>query len=140
MTKIPYSADYEPPCPVLTLRLASPLGGAPGVGLVAVVDTGADMTLVPERVARVLGLPVVSHIRVVGVTGTAEGADVFAAAIELAGWDLLVEVVAFGEETIVGRDLLNRLVLRLDGPGQLLEIGAGTARASRATGRGLRRS
>ena len=123
MTKIPYSAEYEPPCPVLTLRLASPPGGA-GVGLIAVVDTGADMTLVPEPVARILGLPVISQIRVAGVTGTAERADVFAAAIELAGTHLLVEVVAFGKETIVGRDLLNRFDLRLDGPGHLLDIGA----------------
>ena len=123
MTKIPYSAEYEPPCPVLTVRLASPPGGA-GVGLVALVDTGADMTLVPEPVARILGLPVISQIRVTGVTGTAEGADVFAAAIELAGKNLLVEVVAFGEETIVGRDLLNRLVLRLHGPGKRLEVRA----------------
>ena len=96
MMTIPYSADYEPPCPVLPLRLASPPGGA-GVGLVALVDTGADMTLVPEPVARILGLPVISQIRVAGVTGTAEGADVFAAAIELAGKNLLAEVVAFGE-------------------------------------------
>ena len=123
MTRFPYSADYEPPCPVLTLRVASPPGGV-GIGLVAVVDTGADMTLIPEPVARVLGLPVISQIRVVGVTGTAEGADVFAAAIDLAGKSLLVEVVAFGEETIIGRDLLNRLVLRLDGPGTLLDIGS----------------
>ena len=123
MTKFPYSADCEPSCPVLPLRVALPLGGA-GVGLVAVVDTGADMTLIPEPVARILGLPVISQIRVAGVTGTAEGADVFAAAIELAGKNLLVEVVAFGEETIVGRDLLNRLVLRLDGPGKLLDIRA----------------
>jgi predicted aspartyl protease len=123
MARIPYAADHEPPCPVLTLRVAAPPGSA-GIGLVAVVDTGADMTLIPESVARLLGLPVISQIRVAGVTGIAEGADVFAAAIELADKKLLVEVVALGEESIVGRDLLNRFVLRLDGPADLLQIGA----------------
>ena len=120
--KIPYSTDYEPSCPVLTLRLTSPRGGA-GVALAAVVDTGADITLIPEPVARALGLPVTSQIRLTSVTGTVEGADVCAAALELAGKNLLAEVAAFGEETIVGRDVLNRFVLGLDGPGALLDIG-----------------
>ena len=119
--KIPYSADCEPPCPVLTLRLSSPRGGA-GVALAALVGTGADITLIPEPVAGALGLPVISQIRLAGVTGTVEGADVCAAALELAGKNLLVEVAAFGEETILGRDVLNRFVLRLDGPAELLEI------------------
>ena len=118
---IPYSADYEPPCPVLALRLTSPRGGA-GVALAAVVDTGADITLIPEPVARALELPVTSQIRLAGVTGAAEGADVCAAALDLAGKSLLVEVAAFGEETIVGRDVLKRFVLQLDGPAALLEI------------------
>ncbi len=118
---VPYSAEYEPPCPVLTIRVAAPSGGA-AFALLAVVDTGADITLVPEALARTLDLPVVSHVRIAGVTGAAARADVLAADIDLSGNRVLAEIVAFGNEAIVGRDLLNRLVLRLDGPRGILEV------------------
>jgi predicted aspartyl protease len=125
--RIPYSEDLEPPCPVLAVRVAAPPDGA-GIGVVAVVDTGADVTLIPEAAARLLGLPAVSEIRITGVTGVAETADVCAAVMELAGHRGLAEVVAFGSEAIVGRDLLSRFVLRLDGPRQVMDIAAARKR------------
>ena len=128
---LPYSTAYDPPCPVLTLRVAAPRR-ADGVALVGLVDTGADMTLIPETLGRSLGLPVVSRLGITGVTGIAERADVVAATIELAGRRVLAEVVAFGDETIVGRDLLNRLMLRLDGPGRRLEVDASKTDRRRA--------
>jgi predicted aspartyl protease len=104
------------------LRLAAPRGGA-GIALLALLDTGADVTLIPERLVRTLDLPVISQVRVAGLTGTAVSADVLAVAIELFGRSFLAEAVGFGGEAIVGRDLLNRLVLRLDGPRRMLEVG-----------------
>jgi hypothetical protein len=45
----PYTTAYTPPAPVLNIRLAAP-GDAPRVGpLSAVVDTGADGTLIPTE-------------------------------------------------------------------------------------------
>jgi predicted aspartyl protease len=122
-TQIRYSTDYDPPCPVLALRVAAPLEGS-AVALVAVVDTGADVTLIPQPVAALLGLPAIAQARIAGVTGPAQTADLFAATIELAGRTVLAEVAAFGAEAIIGRDLLSRLVLRLDGPRGLLELAA----------------
>jgi predicted aspartyl protease len=131
-TSVRYAADYEPPGPVLPLRLAAPQSRV-GIGLVALIDTGADLTVIPDAVVRILDLPVVSQVRIAGITGASERADVLAVAIDLAGRRLLTEAVAFGGETLLGRDLLNQLVLRLDGPGKTLYVEA--ARTAGAVGR-----
>lgn len=120
-TKAPYSPGYEPAAPVLPIRVSAPAGGA-GVGLVALVDTGADLSVIPKSAAEALALPVVSTTRVQGVIGIAQSTRVFAAAIEVAGTTHLVELVGLGDEAILGRDLMNFFVLKLDGPRGLLEI------------------
>jgi predicted aspartyl protease len=108
---------------VLPLRLAAPQGGA-GIAVVALADTGADVTLIPEILARSLDLPVVSRVRIAGILGAAESAEVLAATVEFAGRSFLTEVVGFGRESIVGRSLLKRLVLRLHGPQGVLFVDA----------------
>lgn len=84
--------------------------------LAALVDTGADCTLVPHEVARALRLPAVDEIWIQGVSGEARRAIVYAARVEFARTACWARVVAFGREAILGRDLLNRTVTRLDGP------------------------
>ncbi len=84
--------------------------------LSALVDTGADCTLVPRGVARALQLPPVDEIWIEGVGGEARRAIVYAARVEFAHIACWARVVAFGGEAILGRDLLNRTVARLDGP------------------------
>jgi predicted aspartyl protease len=117
---VPYTSYVDPPAPVVTLRVAVPGRGA-GMAIVGLVDTGADMTLIPEAVARSLDLPLVSRVGVAGVTGQSESADVHAASFGLLGKHFLAEVVALGNEAIVGRDLLNRFALLLDGPARALQ-------------------
>ncbi len=82
----------------------------------ALVDTGADCTLVPGEVARALRLPAVDEIWIEGVGGEARRAVVHAARMEFAHVSCMARVVAFGRDAILGRDLLNRTVARLDGP------------------------
>lgn len=80
------------------------------------MDTGADCTLVPSEVARALRLPAVDEIWIEGVGGPARRVIVHAARVEFARTACWARVVAFGREAILGRDLLNRAVARLDGP------------------------
>jgi len=121
MSQHPYDPHYEPPAPVLPLRVSSP-HGEPSVGLAALLDTGADLTVIPEAVIRSLGLPFIAQLRVRGVGGLVRPASVYAAKVELNGFSTLCEVVDLGEETLVGRNLLNQWTLVLHGPHHVLEL------------------
>jgi predicted aspartyl protease len=122
-SKHAYSSSFRPPAPVLAVRVSAP-GREPAVGLLALIDSGADLSVVPRSTPDALALPQVSTTNLQGVTGVAERTSVHAAAFEIAGSTELVEVVAWGDEAIVGRDLLNRFVLELDGPRETLTISA----------------
>jgi hypothetical protein len=47
---------------------------------------------------------------------------VHAATIEVGGLSLVARVVAFTDEAILGRDVLNEAVAKLDGPGLTISI------------------
>lgn len=116
-----YDATRYPPAPVLPLLVGRP-GGAPSVSLMALVDTGADITVIPQTVARRLRLPAIGSLLVRGVGGTARPTPVYSAVVELVGVREVIEVLALGEEPLVGRDLLNRWTLVLRGPQRELEV------------------
>lgn len=86
------------------------------------VDTGADCTLIPVKLARSLRLPVVDKAEIQGVGSKAQTANVHAARIRLGSLRVLARVVALGDECLVGRDILNRLLMQLDGPGQIIQV------------------
>ncbi len=117
----PYDDAFEPPAPVLPLRIARP-GDERAVVIRAIVDSGADCTLIPLRVARALRLPRIGDVAISGVAGTPRRAAVHAATIEVGGRRSLVRIIAFDDEAIIGRDLLGSIVAVLDGPRRILEI------------------
>jgi predicted aspartyl protease len=116
-----YDAARHPPAPVLPARVGRP-GQDPAVLLVFLVDTGADITVVPDAVARELRLPAVSQIAVRGIAGAIRSARVYAAEVEAGGGRSLVEVVGMGEEALIGRDLLNRWTVTLHGPRRVMDV------------------
>jgi hypothetical protein len=92
----------------------------------AQIDHGADRTVIPERYALQLGLKSLDLLPVAGLGGQVHQTSTY----EL---DLMVhtfppervEVFAHRDEpyVLLGRDILNRYRLVLDGPGLALEIG-----------------
>ena len=117
-----YDEKVDPAGPVLPMRVAPPGNGRRGVLLQALVDSGADCTLVPYGVALALRLPAIDEIWIEGVSGDPRRATVHAAQIEFAGLRWLARVAAFGDEGILGRDLLNGVVACLDGPRLTLSV------------------
>lgn len=119
---VPFDDSYDPPMPVLPVHVSGVDADGPGVLLHAVVDTGADCSVIPERTARVLRLPIVDMISVQGFAGDGKPRPIYAARLRFDGHDMLARVIAFGREPLLGRDVLNLLILQLDGPGQKLRV------------------
>lgn len=124
-----YDASLDPPAPVVPVRISGPVGDE-AVMLPMLVDTGADCTLVPAPIVRQLGLPQIDVIGVTGVGGARKRATVHAASVELGGLRVLARIVAFADEAILGRDILNQIVVTLDGPGLAMSV-AGRSRTRR---------
>lgn len=119
--ELAYDAAYEPPAPVLSVRISGP-SGSDAVLLPMLVDTGADCTLVPPHVVSALSLPSTGVVSVTGLGGAKVRATVHAATLELGAASVLCEVMALADEPILGRDVLNRLVLELDGPALQISV------------------
>ena len=120
-----YLTSYFPPIPALTIHLA-PVGEALQIGpLTAIVDTSADATLVPLKYLDEIEVPADYPAQLRGPWGGARRVQVYTIDIVISDMRLPgIEIVGdeMGHEVILGRSILNRLVLLLDGPGQQSDI------------------
>ena len=115
-----YDQDrFAPPAPVAEIDLGRAEAGAPWLRAPMLIDSGADITLVPRNLVNQLGVPFASakQYELVGF----DGARSFSPAVGLRlrflgrvfeGLFVLIEQ----EHGILGRNILNALPLVLDGP------------------------
>jgi predicted aspartyl protease len=120
-----YLDDFHPAMPALALRLGYPDEGLAVGPITAIVDTGADGTLVPQSLLDEIGAPLVDSKRIRSHWG--EWRQVLVFAVDLGIDDLrlpAVEVVGdeIGSDIILGRNVLNRLSLLLNGIGQTIRV------------------
>lgn len=120
--KVAFDNSYDPPAPVLPVHVSGINRSGAGLLLHALVDTGADCSVIPARLVRTLRLPLVDKVSVKGFAGKAEPLAVHAVQMRVAGRRLLARVVAFGTEPLLGRDILNQFELRLDGPSGVCQV------------------
>jgi hypothetical protein len=118
----PYDAgQFDPPAPVARVILRSPDGAATVADVLLLLDTGADITLLPRRAVERLGVQVQ-----VDASYELMGFDGARSAAPAADLDMLFLRRAFrgryalidAERGVLGRDVLNHLTLLLDGPRQ----------------------
>lgn len=121
MPRYPYGTRYTPPAPLLPLRIGRP-GVTPTVLVSALVDTGADLSVLPQGLPARLGLPPVGRLAVAGVDGLPHPLPVYAAEASVNGFRTTIRVVSLGETPLIGRDLLNKITLHLHGPEAVLDI------------------
>jgi len=121
----PYDDIYHPPMPALEIQLGYP-GETPSLDhLTAIVDTGADGTLVPQSLIDEIRAPFVDDVQIRSHWGEWRNMLLFTVDIGIGRLRLpAVEVVGDdqGTEIVLGRNVLNHLKLLLDGPGGQVKV------------------
>ena len=115
------ATHFDPPVPVAQVMLRNPHSGATVSDVLLLVDTGADITLLPRTAVEQLGVPLLAgqQYELLGF----DGSKSFAPVVML---DLLFLRRAFrgryllteAEHGIMGRDILNHVIVLLHGPHQ----------------------
>ncbi len=113
----PYSEAYFPPAPVLQIRCAGPEEIPTSNPVLAIIDTGSDATLVPITILEAIEAIPVGDAVLHGILREAQVVDLFEIDLYIDDFVLpgiLVASSGMGEEIVLGRNVLNRLVLLLD--------------------------
>jgi predicted aspartyl protease len=130
MSEIVFSQEYErraydPPMPMLDIGISRPGLNAPSATVEAVVDTGADGTLIPRDTLERVGAAFVDRAYLRGMTGQRQPVDLYLVTLYLGPLRITgVRAVALspGDITILGRDVLNQLNLALIGVAGVTEV------------------
>ncbi len=72
-----YNREYDPPIPVMDIGISQPNALGPQVFLQAIVDTGADGTLLPVDVLDKIQVRVIDRAKLVGITGRRQVVDLY---------------------------------------------------------------
>ena len=123
--KFHYSRDFFPPAPVVEVTFITAAESLRVGPFSALIDSGADATIVPiAYLNEIQALPTVEMTirsqwgerrRVLLYLIDVQIGQVVLPGIEVVGDD-------FSDEIVLGRDVLNRLRLLLDGPAEIITI------------------
>src|SRR5262245_36977819 len=125
MIRFRYNQQVHPAAPYVYVILRPPSEDGPSREVPALVDTGADTTVVPLEVVEALDLPQIGVVRTAGFGGRVDLIPSHLVRLRVRGLaESAVKVLASPDESYVllGRDVLNQFRLTLDGPGLALEI------------------
>lgn len=123
--KFPYDNNYYPPAPMVEITVGPPDESLLIGPLHAFVDSGADATIIPAHYIQPLGLQVDDRKYLRTPWGDRRVVDIYYLDVGIGEIRLpFIEVVADdeGDEIILGRSVLNKLRVLLDGPAQRIEV------------------
>ena len=114
------AAQFDPPAPVATVTLRTRHGETSLSDVLMLIDSGSDISLIPDSAARRLGLRISEQedyqvAAFDGTKSTARSVDCGLIFLRRSFWG--VYLVVDDPIGILGRDVLNHLSLVLDGPG-----------------------
>jgi hypothetical protein len=125
MVRYAYNQQVTPPAPFVHVSLRPPYEGPAGVEVPAQIDTAADVSVIPARLVAELQLVPLDSVLALGFGGHLLTLPTFLVEIRLRELEpVTVKVLASHDESyaLLGRDVLNRYTIVLDGPGLVLEV------------------
>jgi predicted aspartyl protease len=125
MIQYRYNVQMAPPAPFVHVTIGHPNEEREANEWPAQLDTAADRTVIPGRIADELKLIPLREVPVGGVSGTVVVMRVYLIRLTIRQLpQSTLEVLASPEEPFVllGRDVLNRFRVLLDGPRLSLEM------------------
>ncbi len=121
----PYDANnFNPPAPVLGVSLSSPTSQGEVIKIPAVLDSGADMTVIPQNIVQQLQLKYVDEISAVGYDGIVKKTFVYSTKIifENIGDFIIRVITSDNDHALIGRDIINKWSVLLRGRNKIFEI------------------
>jgi predicted aspartyl protease len=115
------ASQYEPPAPVASVTLRHPDDAARLADCLLLIDTGADVTLLPRAAVERIGISLIANVQyqLAAFDGTTTTAS--AALVDMLFLNRVYRgryVLINAEQGALGRDVLNHLRLIFDGPAQ----------------------
>lgn len=118
----PYSKRYEPPAPVIEVTIFTGYGEAQ---IDVLIDSGADVSMLPAELLQSINARFIEKHRAVPLFGRPYTVDLYAVNMRVGGYEIhAVEVIALkgNDEPLIGRNVLNHLIVTLDGIGGITEV------------------
>ncbi len=125
-----YTYDYDtayagPALPVVEIEISSSVPSENRLLLRALVDSGADATMIPVRYLNRLDIVPVDQRRVRSSADISYLADIFTVALRVGPFfHAALRVVGNRQsrDVILGRDVLNHMIVTLNGLAQVVEL------------------
>ena len=121
------SRKFDPPAPALEIFLSSPgVAASSPTPVEALIDSGADITVIPRKFIEELQLKLVDQLPAVGYEGVPSEklADVYSVKVFIRDvGDYIARVIPSNYDyALIGRDIINRWDLFLRGKTSIFEI------------------
>lgn len=123
--KCRYSRNFYPPAPVVEVIFVTAAENLRVGPLPALIDSGADGTIVPINYLDQIHAPVTTEMSIRSQWGERRRVLMYLVDLQVGGLTIgEIEVVGdeLSDEIVIGRDALNRLRVLLDGPGEATEV------------------
>jgi len=118
-----YSFAYIPSMPIIEVGLGLARGQI-AIMLPAIVDSGADGTLVPVRYLDQIGALPSGEQWLSGIAGERYEVELYSIFIQIGNYSIYARVVGdeVNNEVIIGRDILNQFIVTLNGLASVVEL------------------